>query len=622
MLRRLLHQYKRSDLVRFAQKIETLKCKKTGSKSELVDSLASLDIKDVTQILSAEEVLYCLSMLRVAPKKEPSENLAELNHILEKGETLDGEEAVFLDPAELKSQIKSLKTLFRSKDISLIKQGINLLDCLTPNVTTFKRYLEAFGYPLENKDLFDRAVLTEILFGKSIVRHYDQHSNVQYVGWWCLGKLVSFPAFQERVKDILQIDNQGAGWADLPETILNFREVKEILLANGTFLKFPEELFTFEKLEKLSLRSCRLKNIPKEIKSFKHLKHLCLDRNQLTKLPDEIGEMTTLMELFCCSNRLKELPDTIGQLSRLRKIKLRSNRLQAIPPTIVKLKRLRFLDISQNPIKYLPERIDKMKLTEFHFDRDQIESLPDEFALDDLYKAFRLDDFCSLVKLPRGLINICADVVAWKKYQEMVCELPNLKSLRVENKVFYRSLSRYGSIQNLHYFGQAVTPEKLTELTENIGKLKKLEVLDISNNQFKFLPETIGGLHALIKLSAENCNLVELPKMIKNLKHLEILKLSNNRLHELPEEIGDLESLKELYLSGNALTKIPESIQNLKNLSVLVLEDNALREIPDFIMRMRSLQVIRLADNPLSGQEQERLSKQNCSFELVLEKRK
>lgn len=70
---------------------------------------------------------------------------------------------------------------------------------------------------------------------------------------------------------------------------------------------------------------------------------------------------------------------------------------------------------------------------------------------------------------------------------------------------------------------------KLTgSLPSQIGNLKKLKILDLSNNNFTGVPAEIGHINSL-----------------------EVLNLSNNNLTGLPNELGELSNLKLLDLSGN-----------------------------------------------------------------------
>lgn len=76
-------------------------------------------------------------------------------------------------------------------------------------------------------------------------------------------------------------------------------------------------------------------------------------------------------------------------------------------------------------------------------------------------------------------------------------------------------------------------------LQSQIGQLKKLKVLDLSNNKFTGVPAEIGQLN-----------------------DLEILDLSNNQITGLPNELGNLSKLKLLDLTGNNYSKI--DLDNIK----------------------------------------------------------
>ena len=82
---------------------------------------------------------------------------------------------------------------------------------------------------------------------------------------------------------------------------------------------------------------------------------------------------------------------------------------------------------------------------------------------------------------------------------------------------------------------------KLTELPTEIGDLKELRILDVSNNQ-----------------------LVSLPTNIQKLNQLEGLYFSGNKLTELPSEIGDLKELRWLDVSGNPLTSDAKHVLETK----------------------------------------------------------
>ena len=56
-----------------------------------------------------------------------------------------------------------------------------------------------------------------------------------------------------------------------------------------------------------------------------------------------------------------------------------------------------------------------------------------------------------------------------------------------------------------------------------------------------------------------------------------------NLLEALPEDIGSLQNLEKLSISGNRLQKLPHSISKLVRLKELALAGNKLQELPSSI---------------------------------------
>jgi internalin A len=84
--------------------------------------------------------------------------------------------------------------------------------------------------------------------------------------------------------------------------------------------------------------------------------------------------------------------------------------------------------------------------------------------------------------------------------------------------------------------------------------------LNLSGLGLISVPTEIGGLKALTVLDLSDNQLTLLPSEISRLTELTTLDLSRNQLTTLPSEIGRLMALKELYLQQNPALGIPDSV--------------------------------------------------------------
>ena len=116
---------------------------------------------------------------------------------------------------------------------------------------------------------------------------------------------------------------------------------------------------------------------------------------------------------------------------------------------------------------------------------------------------------------------------------------------------------------------------KLFKLPENLGNLKGLKRLSLSGTTTKELPSSIEGLTALTLLTLNDCkNLVCFSSTICSLNLLECLDLSGcSNCDNLPENLGNLKGLKKLYLTGTTINELPSSIEDLTTLTFFTLND-------------------------------------------------
>ena len=97
----------------------------------------------------------------------------------------------------------------------------------------------------------------------------------------------------------------------------------------------------------------------------------------------------------------------------------------------------------------------------------------------------------------------------------------------------------------------------------------------------------------LQSLQAHKCHIQYIPETIGvHLKQLEVLDLSHNELRDLPNSLCSIVTLRRLDLSHNSLGSLPADIGNLKLLEVLDASYNRFKSLPLSIINCSKLQVI------------------------------
>lgn len=101
------------------------------------------------------------------------------------------------------------------------------------------------------------------------------------------------------------------------------------------------------------------------------------------------------------------------------------------------------------------------------------------------------------------------------------------------------------------------------------------DTLDLSNKGLSKVPGYVFDRTALVGLNVSNNKLDgALQSQVGQLKNLKVLNLSNNEFTGVPAEIGQLKNLEILNLSNNKLTGLPNELGNLSNLKLLDLSGN------------------------------------------------
>ncbi|OQR83978.1 leucine rich repeat protein [Achlya hypogyna] len=188
---------------------------------------------------------------------------------------------------------------------------------------------------------------------------------------------------------------------------------------------------------------------------------------------------------------------------------------------------------------------------------------------------------------------------------KVLCSLDNLPAFgNLRRLSLYdnqlRSVDRIGILANTPLAVLDLGYNHLTSLPAEIGALKNLEELWVTNNELEVIPETLLALPKLRLLQLSNNKLTTLPANLGDASSLQVLSLDNNKLAVVPQSIGQLSALVELNLRGNQLTELPPSLGNLASLEILSVNSNQLTALPVCLDGLASLKALFANGNPIS----------------------
>ena len=125
----------------------------------------------------------------------------------------------------------------------------------------------------------------------------------------------------------------------------------------------------------------------------------------------------------------------------------------------------------------------------------------------------------------------------------------------------------------------------LTELPDDLGKLRRIKHMDVGMNQLNTLPSNMDGFELLESLDLQRNQLTNacITKKFERLINLTSLNLTMNCFSIIPIHIGQLKKLQELKFAANDIWEIPDSLSAgplQTTLLKLWLPNNKLSKIP------------------------------------------
>lgn len=139
---------------------------------------------------------------------------------------------------------------------------------------------------------------------------------------------------------------------------------------------------------------------------------------------------------------------------------------------------------------------------------------------------------------------------------------------------------------------------EITQLPLCLGKLNKLERLDLFATLITGVPESLGELTELRYLELGCTSIEALPQSIVKLSKLDYLSFHTSRVSVIPEAISALSNLETLNACCCPIAHLPETMSQLVNLRIVYLGSTHIESFPESIGRLPRLEQLDLSDTP------------------------
>jgi hypothetical protein len=139
----------------------------------------------------------------------------------------------------------------------------------------------------------------------------------------------------------------------------------------------------------------------------------------------------------------------------------------------------------------------------------------------------------------------------------------------------------------------------LKTLPDEIKQLKKLKIIFASNNHFETLPKILGQCESLEMVGFKANKIKYVPAESLPMK-LRWLILTDNQITRLPDTLGERPRLQKLALAGNRLTQLPTNLAQLTNLELVRISANQLTVCPDHLLALPKLAWLAFSGNPFT----------------------
>ncbi|KAJ3443786.1 s-cell enriched with leucine-rich repeat-containing protein slra-related [Anaeramoeba flamelloides] len=381
------------------------------------------------------------------------------------------------------------------KKIPTLK-GLRYKQCMTQHCERFinsiaKYFPELYRFEMNNctestSGHFSRGVKIESRLLKGI----GEFASLRKLTLSSL-KFQTIPLYLNKLTKLTHLSLAANRITELPpkESMNNLKSLTSVNLSLNNLNVFPTVLSVLPELRILNLSWNSIKKIPDQITDFTSLLSLNMEHNRLSQITNKLNQ-TQIRELyFSCSYFVDGLPEGVTSCDRLTSLDISHTSLKKYPIDIQKLKSLNTLNLAVNHLGDLGESLWTMKqLQKLDIRLNNLDRLP--LDIGNLSKLQELIAFGNNFEtIPYTISKI--PLVTLKLQGCGICWLPEeFGSGVIADTLWYLDLSE----------------NKLTNLPDSFGKLKKLSILNLSSNTFtdSEIPEPLFQLKT-IKLTAKKC---------------------------------------------------------------------------------------------------------------------
>ncbi len=361
-------------------------------------------------------------------------------------------------------------------------------------------------------------------------------------------------------------------------------------IADSTFVSLDAALTVPDLVQHLVLQDDTLSNLD-GIGQLINLKTLDIYNSAFKEIPQEISQLQNLKSLFitsCSEINWNEAFNSINTLTSLEVLILKNSNITEFPETVTDLVNLQHLDLSGNKITEFPTAIKNFtELKEIIIlNNPNLRYSSEDNTFDALEKINNLHFTINEhnIKLLGAFSSIEELVISGEVKGELpeMNHLEKLKTIKLNDvhspnyDSLFMMLAEAPALEKLLIYS-----DSLSFLPEKLNSLENLQTLFLQGKSFTSVVEdwcTLPNLKTISLNQSEVFNFEEFISNVAGLKKLDNINLKNNQISTIPDNIVLLNNKLDINLAENSINDLPKALTRMKNLKWLNLTNNPLKD--------------------------------------------